>query len=525
MYDDIQPRPSEKEKKKLGKSDLKAFLEKSRKSIPFFAKYFCRTELTPFQTDLTKALEVHDSVMGLSCRGGGKSIGFSCYDTHELAFKVYPDGARDLTHLYGPIKDQSLTIFNYVEDFVERNKVLKSFVKRHKVGGTLKFNNDNELVARTASPTSKSKSKHPNKLQLDESQDITDEKYYEELLPSGAAKGARLQETGTPAGRNHFWSTWHEEEGYKRVHQLKWTECPYMMPGYCLSCKKHFKVELPLPRYFKCPHCGSGKRQYDYVMKMRGKMPKIKFKQEFECKWNVNIGMVWAYSLIKKMLVLPGENQLNIPTYNYFAGVDVAKSPNETVVSVGYSQGDSLEQCHIKRIAEKDTWPEIEKEVFDVLTVFQPWTCIDATKGSQGNNLFDNVKERCETKGYASLAKKLDPVQYDDKLKVWMADQVDIMGSNSRLRLMEDTEQRKQLIAYRKKMTSHGRTTFYSEPGVLLDIAQAVMLMTKAFLDHKDSNLPGSGARYMMGSSIGAGLGMRRDDTFHKQVREMKRPE
>jgi len=526
MYDDIPPRPSQKEKKKFSNSDKKAFIDKAKKSAQFFSKYFCRIDLTPFQIEEVDALMNFDSVISLSCRGGGKSIGFACYDTRELAFQKYPDGDRDLTHLYGPITDQAMTIFNYVEDFVDKNKVLKSFVKRHKVGGTLKFKNDNELVARTASPSSKSKSKHPNKLQLDESQDITDGKYYEELLPSGAAKGARLQETGTPAGRNHFWSTWNEEgDDYKQVFQEKWTECPYMMPGYCLSCKKTFKVDMEkLPRFFKCPHCGSGKRQYDYVMRLKGKLPKRKFAQEFLCKWDVNMGMVWAYSLIKKMLVLPDVNQLHYPEFTYYAGVDVAKSPAETVVSVGWAKGDELEQCYIKRIADVDTWPEIDKEVYEALVPFQPATCIDATKGSQGNALHDHVKDLCLKGGYNALAEKLVPVYYTDVLKVEMSDEVEVLGSNSRLRLIDNSGQRKQLIAYRQKTTAHGRTTFYSEPGVLADIPQAVMLMVKAFTDGVGSGNQGDEFQYAMGSPVG-GAGFRQDNTFLRQIQGMKRPE
>lgn len=524
MYDDIPPRPSEKEKKKFSASDRKAFIKKAKKSVQFFSKYFCRVDLTPFQVEETDALMKDDSSIHLSCRGGGKSLGFSCYDTRELSFRENPDGSRDLTHLYAPITDQAMTIFNYVEEFVEKNKVLESFVKRHKVGGTLKFKNDNELVARSASPSAQSKSKHPDKLQMDESQKITDEKYYEDLLPSGAAKGARIQETGTPAGRNHFWATWHEESDYKKVLQEKWTDCPYMMPGYCLSCKKSFKVKLPLERFFKCPHCGSGKRQYDYVMKLKGKLPKRKFLQEFECKWDVNIGMVWAYSLIKKMLVLPDVNQGPYPQFTYFAGVDVAKSPAETVVSVGYAKGDELEQCYLKRIADRETWPEIEKEVYEALAMFQPWTCIDATKGSQGDNLYDHVKDLCEKNGENVLAQKLDPVHYDDKIKVWMADQVDILGANSRLRLLDNNGQRKQVIAYRMKTTAHGRTTFYSEPGVLSDVPQADMLMVKAFLDKYGSDTQGDGFSYAVGGQVG-GSGFKRDDTYYRGLQGAKRPE
>ena len=62
---------------------------------------------------------------------------------------------------------------------------------------------------------------------MDETQDITDVKYYEDIVPSGAATNAKIQEIGTPAKRNHFYKTFYYDKAFKKVKQT-WEECPFI---------------------------------------------------------------------------------------------------------------------------------------------------------------------------------------------------------------------------------------------------------------------------------------------------------
>jgi len=506
--------------KPVPKSDLKYLLIKAKKSVPFFAKYFCNTILTAKQVGLIELLNGDSDFIGLFNRGGGKSIGFSLYDTHELMFRSYPSGLEDTINLYAPIKEQSNIIFTYVTKFIEKNKILYSRKKEYQKGGLWEFKNGNRLFVKTASPQSHPRGFHPTKIQCDETQDITDSKYYEEILPSGASKGAKVQEIGTPAGRNHFWYTYKDNDDYKRIKQI-WTQCEYMMPGHCLECGHNFNMPTYQNEPFICPACGKTKKQYNYVMKRKRQLPPKKFAQEFECKWDTDTGMVWAYSLLNKMMVLDDMNILPIPAFQYFAGVDIAKSPAETVVSAGVLKGDELEQVSLKCISDRDSWTDITKEVYDDMIIYQPTTSIDATKGSQGNVVADDLVTMLNDNGFTNLSQRIFPEHYDNNLKNELSEQVDVLGSMGRLRLLNNERQRRQLIAYQQKVSEFGKVRFFSDKGTLSDIPQAVMLMVYAYLQHGGAG--NQSFRYAMGKSIGMG---NQDYTnpYLKQINGLQRP-
>jgi hypothetical protein len=438
--------------KPISDADLDTFVNKASTNLPFFGKYFCHLEFSPKQIDTGICLKEFQKTVGVFNRQGGKTTTFSVYDAHELTFREYPAGSEDLTIIFAPIKDQSNLIFNKVEKIFKNNVWLNTFISKFQGGGLIRLNNGNELQAKTASPAAHIRGHSPKKIQLDESQDISDVKYYEDILPSGATTDAKVQEIGTPSKRNHFWKTWNQDPTYKKIMQI-YTECPFISRSFVEDCRQN--------------------------------MSKAMFNQEFNCIWNVNYGAVWSIDTINKMCVLEDKPYPREPHTNYYAGIDVGKNPSQTVISVGKGVGNSLSQCRLLVINNPEDYISICNDTIVPLLKYEPLTCIDATAGSQGVVVHDMLSNMFREKGNLKMCYKLIPEDYhQSKFKSEMANDVEVMGENNRLKLLKIDSQKRQLIAFEKKNSKSGNDIFFSEE--LSDICQAVMLMVRAFVRHND---------------------------------------
>jgi len=481
-------------KDKVTKREIQLFVNKAETNVPFFSKYFCNVEVSPKQKDVVEALREYQKVISVFNRQGGKTTIFGIYDSHELVFRTYPDGSPDLAIIFAPIKDQSRLIFSKVEGIMKNNMFLQSLIDKFQVGGYIKMRNGNELMAKTASPQAHIRGFSPRKIQLEESQDISDVKYYEDILPSGAATDARVQEIGTPAKRNHFWKTFNHDSTYKKIKQV-WTECPFIAKEYVLS------------------------------LLTEGKMTKARFDQEFNCVWNVDAGSTFPYELIAKMCILEDKYYAPISGFEYYAGLDVGKSPAQTVLSIGKGVGEEeLYQQKLIAINNPKSYADIMDVVYKPLSIYEPLTFIDATPGSQGVVVYDLLSKRFTEDGNYDMAAKLVPFNYHEKstTKSDMANQFEIYGENNRLKLINEAVQRRQLIAYEKKTSPSGNTVYFSEE--LTDICQADMMMLMAFIQR----YYGGSAKFAFAASgnVGAGGSMGNDGySFTEDLKGLKRPD
>ena len=443
-------------KKNISRRQLEKFKERAQNNLPFFAKYFCKRQHTPKQVEVGENLRTEKKSVSVFCRQGGKTTLFGDYDSHELTFRTYPDGDNDYTIVFAPIKDQSKLIFGKVYDIMTGNKFLYSQVAKA-TADEIVMTNGNKLRAMTASPNAHIRGHSPKKIQCDETQDITDVKYYEDILPSGAATDAKIQEIGTPAKRNHFWKTWKYDNSFEKVMQT-WEECPFISKEYIMGLLKS------------------------------GQMTKAKFDQEFNCIWNIDIGSAWPYELIQLMCVLePGQNLARYdPQIKYYSGIDVGKSPAETVLSIGKGQGDDLYQVKLLRINKPDTFEEIINTLYGPVALYEPITCIDATSGSQGVPVYEGLVKKFKNDGNHIMTNRIIPEDYNvsRSYKADLAMDLEILGENNRLKLLNIEGQRRQMIGYEKKTTASGNTVFFSED--LNDICQADMLMVRAFIHHRN---------------------------------------
>ena len=440
------------------KEDLDLTVRKLSSNPIFFQKHFLTLKRKQFtmsakQVDLVNYCMNEQFVIGVFNRQGGKSTSLAVVDVHDLCF-----AEGDETYIFAPIKDQSDIIFGKVKDFLMGNELLWNYVdqKGGNRQGYLRFVNGNDITVMSASDQSHVRGHSPTKIQIDESQDISDFKYYEDILPSGSTTDAKIQESGTPMGRNHFYDTW-RGDGFKKVMQIV-TESPYTSKSY---------VEM-----------------------MRQKMPKASFDQEFFCVWNLDIGSAFDKKMLDNIFTLK-EFEDKMEDKLYFAGVDVGKSPARTVLSVlRQTSKEKYKQAYM-RTFEYDDYTDIIRELADELAFWNPVkTCIDRT--GVGDPVADLMM--------SALPGDIVPIFYKTGLKQNMVDRFTLIAERpGGLALINEEEHKKQFMNWKKKILSSGRVTYKKPPKELDDTLNADLLATWAVDEEYED-----GIQYKYGSDSAA---------------------
>lgn len=468
-------------KKRFSKKDIEEFSLKCKTNKFFFAKHICKMEPQGKQPELLNKMNKYQNVIAVFNRQGGKSTTLAMDDAHDLLYKEYSDGHAEWINIYAPIQNQATIIFGKVLDFLDRNPITRQFIKYHNRTGYLEMKNGNKLMAKTASPNANIRGDSPTKIQIDESQNVCDKQYYEAIIPSGSTTDAKIQEIGTPAGRNHFYRTYHNAETigvktlYKTVIQ-RWHECPIISKTY--------------------------------IEEQMATMPKKSFEQEYLCKWDLDEGFAWDYDLIIKSLIMPPENLPPEPKTPYVAGLDVAKSPAETVLWIAkVTPQNNLQQVYIDRMGGMD-WTEMIHDAIEGVFAYKPsYMCFDATGiGSPAYDFFVQEVIRRDPEWKSWTRRYLEDVVYTQSLKTEMVSDVDRMLCQNKftkdqiierydsvfhddantmiyengLTLSTLDEIKNQMLAFKAKRTESGKLKFMSEGGVNNDICNAIMLGVRA---------------------------------------------
>jgi hypothetical protein len=499
------------------KQDIREFVEKCKKRKPFFMKYICRIPPSPKQIECLTKGSKHKSFIAVFNRQGGKSTVFAVDNAHDLLFKTHKDGHSEWIITYAPIKNQAEIIFGRTLGFIENNPLTTKWIKYKNRTGHIELMNDNKMDAKSASPTANIRGDSPTKIQIDESQDVSDKQYYESIIPSGSATDAYIQEIGTPRGRNHFYKTYNEHNEYYKVIQL-WSECPFISKNYIRD-------------------------------KMKS-MPKKSFEQEYLCKWNLDDGYAWDYNDIKNAQILPPES---IPPRNgaiYVAGLDVAKSPADTVLWIAEVDKEShnMVQVHLEILSGLD-WTIMTSAVIDTILEYRPKKmCFDAT--GIGQPAFDWFKrdmiDREPSMRYW-IKKHVEPVVYTNTLKNDMVSDVDKLLCENRInanrvtKLYGDTfldnpkamkhifdmnaltlstqeEIGDELTNFRKKRTAAGRIVFFKEEGVKDDVCNSIMMGVRARNNLVKRGMDGFRAAYS-GQTVSTASA-----SLLSQIRHIERP-
>lgn len=421
------------------KKDLNQTILRLKNDIHFFQKTMLKLrgkefQLSPKQLTTINACKMKQFVAAVFNRQGGKSTTLGVLDVHELAF------AEDYRlRIYAPILDQSEIIFGRnVKAFIDKNEILRSYINPK--GGWksdyIQFYNDNEASVMSASDQSHVRGHDPTVIQIDESQDISDYKYHEDILPSGASTDAKIQEAGTPKGRNHFYDTF-QDDTYYTIKQI-WTECPFI--------------------------------SINYINMMKKKLPKKSFDQEFNGVWNVDSGSAFDKAFIDQIFVI--KEFENVDTdYSYYGGVDIGKDPARTVLSVFREDftedtDESFYDQTYLRTYFYASYKDIIDELGEDLVHWNPLvTGMDRT--GVGDPVVDMIDDVCDG---------IEPIFYAPGKKQSMVDKFTVLGERGCVRLVDDFDQRQQFMNWRKKKLQSGRYQYFKEKGEGDDVINADIL-------------------------------------------------
>ena len=313
--------------------DTNEFIERLEMDVGFFAHHILykqRWTLAPKQIALIESFRNDPHTVGIFSRQSGKSESLAVYDTHELCFGKDKNGDPDHTILYAPSLPQTSIVMGRVHQFFNTIPLLKGYIE-DQLKRTIKMKNGNTLHTLSASEQAHVDGYSPTKIQIDESQDVNDRLYYEGILPSGAATGAKIQEIRTPKRRNHFSQLTRIKTGVVVVTQ-KWDECPFI--------------------------------DREYVLRRKARMPRAKFDAAFNCKFLTDVDVAFSTEMLDAIITIDPEELEVLPDMqHYFLGGDIGKQDESVFVILGWS-GNMLYQVDMKRLSAFKSY----KLVFDEIT-------------------------------------------------------------------------------------------------------------------------------------------------------------
>jgi hypothetical protein len=414
---------------------------------------------SPKQLEIVHEMENNPHTEGVFNRQGGKSTIMAGKNSWKLCFGE-PD---DAIYLFAPIRDQTDIIAGKLRQIIRGNPILYSFVMPgHFSRYNIKMKSGAEFHALSASEQSHVRGHSPTTIQIDESQDISDTKYYEDILPSGSATGAKIEEIGTLRGRNHFFRN--------------------------MLNKKIIKV---YQNYRECPFIDT-----KYVERMRNTIPIQRFRQEFENVPDPDFGMALPYEALQLAFDLEPETQMPDPNGEYSAGIDFGKREDETVCFI-FRKVKVEEIVHYYQVAlgrwlGEDYDDVLQEMLDDYLEPYSPDNILGDKQGV-GDGVIDFFPD--------SVAVEAQNLNNEDKDE--MRDAFVVGLEKGRIHLWDDFQVRNQFEQWERTRTPSGKIRYHHPKGGSDDITIAGILAFVAGEEAEEEVDYGSSG----GGSVGANFG------------------
>jgi len=422
----------------IDKGNIDSYVNKLEKDFGLYARQMLKFEPSPKQMKIVHKFETEEHVQGIFNRQGGKSTIMGAYDAWKLPF----GDDDDIIYLFAPILDQTNIIAGKLRQFIKSNDLIMSFMdefsKHHitTIGGA-------QFHAHSASEQSHIRGHSPTIIQIDESQDIADFKYYEDILPSGSSTGAKIQEIGTTRGRNHFYRN-SQNPKIVKVYQ-HWKECPFTSEKY--------------------------------ILRMMKITPKHKFEMEYCNKFDVDYGMAFPFDLLSLAFSIEPDLQNEPdPQGEFFAGLDFGKHEDPTVCAI------------IQRKMQDNGWHyyQVDRE---------EWigSDYDEIMADVGDDYFDKYKPENALgdktgvgEGVIDMfpdAYGLDAQDLTNDDKEYLADMMNILLEQQRVHLWDEWRQREELEHWQRDKLPGGSYRYHHPTGEHDDMVIAILLALKAAED------------------------------------------
>ena len=335
----------------------------------YFIEVFLERQLSEKQKLFINKTKQLKHIVAIWSRQTGKSTVIACYILWRLLYgkgiKINNEWMPEHIAIVAPIKDQIKNLYDKIKTLIDKSEYIASFLTKVNTE-MIVAKNGNEAKLLSASPGSQIRGYTATCIVIDESQDITDNKYNADILPFGATTDALIIEAGTPKTKNHFYTAINT----KSVEVIKqpWFECPFLSEEYVMRQKDTSPESLWRQEYL-CEFIEEGILAF----------PSVLFEPEMKDgkltgRWNLN-----EYSYIDKVEQLTKDkvdyyNKLVKEGASFIAGLDLGKTNDTTVFTI---LRDDIRPIKVEVQVEfplNTSYTEIARILSMFYKVFQPHT-------------------------------------------------------------------------------------------------------------------------------------------------------
>jgi len=204
----------------------------------YFIEVFLRRNLSPKQVIFIEATKTSRHCVAIWSRQTGKSTVIASYILWRLLYgkgkEINGEHIEEHIIILAPILEQVTNLYDKIESLISKNEYVSKFIIKMNQSAIV-AKNGNHISFKSASPGSQIRGSTATCIVIDETQDITDNKYYADILPFGATTDALIIEAGTPKTKNHFFTTMNSPSVV--VVKQMWFECPFLSKDYVMDAK------------------------------------------------------------------------------------------------------------------------------------------------------------------------------------------------------------------------------------------------------------------------------------------------
>jgi hypothetical protein len=413
----------------MSDADFEDSFRRLNTDIGYFSEAMFGLPLQPKQRLFCQCALDHTHTMGCFSRQSGKSTGDAVLDCKWLTLGDH--GKVALIGAYAPKFDQAHQImFMQVVAFLESQPILEELIDyKNYSRGILQMVPGHELRTFTAEKTSKVRGHRITIAQVDETQDITDEKLYTEILPSGAAAkrwvGGRVEEglmmkrveTGTPGGRNHMYEDICKGKVITELDQINYLEPHDIAVVYQ-------------------PYWESTVLSAETIAIAKDNYPPNLFEQEYECKFNFDTAFAFPWDQVESSCINKNRNFTRDDQSWYFGGVDLGKNKDHTVLSIFKWRAPMYDMVFHKQWDLHLKWSEILDGVLNYMAIWKPNRTLFDITGPVGEALYYKLLAELPDDYYGGI----HGYKYDPKSKLELIYNVQRLLEKGWVRMWDDPQ-------------------------------------------------------------------------------------
>jgi hypothetical protein len=204
-----------------------------------FIALFLDRDLSKKQIAFVDATKHKKHILAIWSRQTGKSTVLASYIVWRLLYgkgiEINGEWMPEKIAILAPIKENLKNIYDKIRTLIDKNEMISSFIQKINSERIITVNG-NQAAFMSASPGAHIRGYTATCIVIDESQDITDNKYSADIMPFGATTNALVIEAGTPKTKNHFYQSLHAKS--VTVIKQPWYECPFLSEEYVMAQKE-----------------------------------------------------------------------------------------------------------------------------------------------------------------------------------------------------------------------------------------------------------------------------------------------